>query len=292
MGHGHFFTLDRDWVITFANQETGRLLRPTPEQMMGPCVWDLFPNIEHGSLHVFYQRLFDMRVRGTLIEFSTRVSLWLELHTHSTDEGLAVHFQDTTQKRQDEAQLNLLKACVERMNGIVIITNAESTEADGPTVICVNEAFERNAGCRADEVIGKTPRSLQGPQTQRDALDRISARIKAWDSVREEAINHTKQAEEIWLELDIARADGPAGQGARRDLGHRFRRTHHLLEPQCRGHSRLGSERVAGRQRRQLALPRPGRLWPVPAARGKLANGWARLNTKRLKARRCCWFRA
>ncbi len=199
-----FFTVNRDWVITYANQEMSRLLGPTPEEMIGRRVWDLYPDAENGSFHVFYQRVLDTGMRGKLIEFYPRVSLWLEVHAHPTEEGLAVHFQDITQRRQDEAQLHLLQACVERMNDIVVITDVESARANGPTVIYVNEAFERNTGYRADEVIGKAPRSLQGPQTQRDTLDHISARLAAWEPVREEVLNHTKHGEEIWLELDIA----------------------------------------------------------------------------------------
>jgi PAS domain S-box-containing protein len=199
-----FFTLDRNWVITFANQEMSRLLGPTPEEMIGRRVWDLYPDAEHGSFHVFYQRVLDTGVRGKLIEFYPRVSLWLEVHAHPTDEGLAVHFQDITQRRKDEAELRLLQACVDRMNDMLLITDAAPNQPGGPTVVYVNKAFERITGYRADEIIGKTPSMLQGPKTQRETLDRINARLKAWEPVREEVLNYTKQGEEFWLELDIS----------------------------------------------------------------------------------------
>jgi PAS domain S-box-containing protein len=198
------FTLDRNWVITYANQEMSRLLGPTPEEMIGRLVWDLYPDTENGSFHVFSQRVFDTGVRGKLIEFYPRVNLWLEVHARPTAEGLAVHFQDITQRRQDEAQLHLLQACVDRMNDMFLTTDADMTQAGGPTVVHVNKAFERNTGYRADEIIGKTPSILQGPKTQRKTLDRINAQLKAWMPVREEVLNHTKQGEEFWLELDIS----------------------------------------------------------------------------------------
>ena len=199
-----FFTLDRNWVITFANQEMSRLLGPTPEEMIGRRVWDLFPDAEHGSFHVFYQSVLDTGTRGKLVEFYPRVSLWLEVHAHPTQEGLAVHFQDITQRRKGEAELRLLQACVERVNDIVIITDAESTQAGGPTVVYVNKAFEQITGYRADEIIGKTTSMLQGPRTQRDALDRIRSRLEAWESVREELLNYTRQGDEYWVEIDIS----------------------------------------------------------------------------------------
>ena len=199
-----FFTLDRNWVITYANQEMSRLLGPTPEEMIGRCVWDLYSDAEHGSFHVFFQRVFDTGVRGKLIEVYPRVNLWLEVHAHPTAEGLAVHFQDITQRRQDEAQLHLLQTCIDRMSDMLLITDATPNQPGGPTVVYVNKAFERNTGYRADEIIGKTPSILQGPKTQRKTLDRINAQLKAWTPVREELLNYTKQGEEFWLELDIS----------------------------------------------------------------------------------------
>ena len=199
-----FFTLDRNWVITYANQEMSRLLGPTPEEMIGRRVWDLYPDAENGSFHVFFQRVFDTGVRGKLIEFYPRVNLWLEVHAHPTAEGLTVHFQDITQRRQDEAQRHLLQACVDRMNDMLLITDADMTQAGGPTVVYVNKAFERNTGYRADEIIGKTPSILQGPKTQRKTLDRIKAQLKAWTPVREEVLNYTKQGEAFWVELDLS----------------------------------------------------------------------------------------
>ncbi len=199
-----FSTLDRNWVITYANQEMSRLLGPTPEEMIGRRVCDLYPDAENGSFHVFFQRVFDTGVRGKLIEFYPRVNLWLEVHAHPTVEGLAVHFQDITPRRKDEAQLRLLKTCIDRMGDTLLITDATPNQPDGPTVVYVNEAFERNTGYRADEIIGKTPSILQGPKTQRKTLERISAPLKAWAPVREEVLNYTKQGKEFWLELDIS----------------------------------------------------------------------------------------
>jgi PAS domain S-box-containing protein len=70
-------------------------------------------------------------------------------------------------------------------------------------VLYVNEAFERHTGYQPHEIIGKTPRLLQGPRTQRDVLDRIRAHLERWEPVREEVLNYTKHGDEIWLELDI-----------------------------------------------------------------------------------------
>ena len=100
-------------------------------------------------------------------------------------------------------QLQLLKAAMSHLNDIVLITEAEPFDEPGPRIIFVNEAFERRTGYTQEEVIGKSPRFLQGPKTDRAELDRIGRAIRAWQPVRAELINYTKDKKEFWLELDI-----------------------------------------------------------------------------------------
>ena len=198
-----FFTLDRHWHITFVNEEMTRLVKRTREEMLHKLLWDVFPGTENSRFHACYQRAIDTGTVATDVDFYEPLGKWFELRSHPTEDGVAVYFQDVTQKRRDEEQLRLLQACVERMNDIVVVTEAEPIVGDGPRVLYVNEAFERHTGYQPHEIIGKTPRILQGPRTQRDVLDRIRTSLQQWKPVREEILNYRKNGEEIWLELDI-----------------------------------------------------------------------------------------
>ena len=110
---------------------------------------------------------------------------------------------DVTEQHVQQAQLRLLEEAVAHLNDIVLITEAEPFDEPGPRILFVNEAFERRTGYSRSEVIGKSPRFLQGPKTQRSELDRIGACLRQWKPVRAELINYTKSGEEFWLELDI-----------------------------------------------------------------------------------------
>lgn len=109
-----------------------------------------------------------------------------------------------------QEQLQLLQTAINRVDDMVLITDARADEP-GPTLVYVNDAFERLTGYAREEVIGRSPRLLQGPRTQRRTLDRVRAAIETGQPVRAELINYTKAGAEYWVELEVmplTRADG------------------------------------------------------------------------------------
>lgn len=115
------------------------------------------------------------------------------------------------ERHQSQQHLRLLETGIARLNDIVMITEAEPIDADGPRILFVNDAFERVTGFSREEVIGKSPRILQGEQTQKDELRKIRQALVDWQPVRAEVINYKKSGEAIWLELDIVPISDDAG---------------------------------------------------------------------------------
>ncbi len=101
------------------------------------------------------------------------------------------------------AQLRLLESALAELSDIVIVTEADPVDEPGPRIVYVNAAFERQLGYTATEVIGRSPRFLQGVATDREPLRRIRSALKAWRPVREELVNYTKSGEKLYLELEI-----------------------------------------------------------------------------------------
>ncbi|WP_370371843.1 PAS domain S-box protein [Henriciella pelagia] len=112
--------------------------------------------------------------------------------------------QNVTEMVEQSSQMWLLSECMSRVNDIILITEAGPIDdPDGPRIVFVNEAFERKTGYSIEEAIGKTPRFLQGAETQRTELDRIRNAIAARQPVQAQLINYTKQGTPLWLEVDI-----------------------------------------------------------------------------------------
>jgi PAS domain S-box-containing protein len=53
------------------------------------------------------------------------------------------------------------------------------------------------------EVLGRNPRLLQGPDTSKQASDRIGRALRAWRPVRQEILNYRKDGSAFWSDLQI-----------------------------------------------------------------------------------------
>ncbi len=199
-----FFTLDRDWRYTYLNTKAEELMRRKRSALIGCRVVDAFPELAGSAVEIGYARALDSGETVRFDYFYAEFDSTFRISAHPTPTGLAVYFSDISEELRQTEQLRLLEAAVEKISDIVIITDGTKRNAAGnATITYVNDAFERITGFTRDEVIGQTPRILQGPKTQRSKLDRIRQAVETGLPVRAELINYTKSGQEYWLELDI-----------------------------------------------------------------------------------------
>ena len=198
-----FFTVGRDWRFTYVNSRAEKLLGRSRVDMLGQLMRDVLPAVEGTSFNEkILTAIRDMRAVH-FEDFYPPLGLWLELSVSPSKTGFAVYFRDVTSQRVAKDQLRLLENAVTRLNDIVLITEAEPIGEPGPRIVFVNEAFERRTGYQRSEVMGRTPRILQGPGTCRLELDRIRSAMEKWEPVRSELLNYTKTGQEFWIELNI-----------------------------------------------------------------------------------------
>jgi len=202
-----FITLDRAGRVTFMNAESEAALHLQGTQLLGRTLWEALGQTDDDRLR---PKLLEALSSNTMMEmeiFHAGPDRWLELRAHPFEEGLAVYLRDVTGRRQSQEQQLLLQTSISRLNDIVLITEAGAVDEPGPRIVFVNEAFERQTGYSPGEALGRSPRLLQGPRTQRAELDRIRLALEQARPVRAELINYKKNGEEFWLELDIVPVD-------------------------------------------------------------------------------------
>ncbi len=102
-----------------------------------------------------------------------------------------------------EERLRLLESVVIHANDAVLITEAEPVDLPGPRITYANAAFTRTTGYTPEEVVGQTPRILQGPYTDRAALDKLKLALREWRPVEVELLNVRKDGTPFWVEVSI-----------------------------------------------------------------------------------------
>lgn len=119
---------------------------------------------------------------------------------------------DVTEQKQRIDQLQLLESVILHANDAVLITDADLIDSPGPRIIYANPAFTKMTGYTSAEVIGQTPRILQGPKTNRASLDRIRTALKTHQQIRVELLNYHKDGREFWVEMELVPVISARGQ--------------------------------------------------------------------------------
>lgn len=229
-----FFLIGRDWKFTFLNGQAERMLRRCREDLLGKTLWQEFPEAAGTRIEREFHLTIEEQRTTHFEDFYLPLKTWFDFHVYPTEAGLAVYFQDITQKRAEHAQLRLLETAVSRLNDMVVITEAEAFNDAGPRIVFVNDAFERHTGYCREDVVGNTSACLWGPKTQHAELDRIRAAMKNWQAVRAEIVVYTKAGLELWLETDITPIADESGKfthwvAVERDITERMRQQEEIL---------------------------------------------------------------
>ncbi|WP_238296432.1 HWE histidine kinase domain-containing protein [Methylobacterium soli] len=116
----------------------------------------------------------------------------------------------------------MLLAAVEATGEAIVITSTDLDEP-GPRIEYANPAFTRMTGYKAHEVVGRSPRLLQGPGTDRAVLDSLRASLEAGEPAQGEALNYRKDGTTYMVEWLITPVRDSAGRitrwvSAQRDI--------------------------------------------------------------------------
>ncbi len=100
-------------------------------------------------------------------------------------------------------RLRLFELVAVHARDSILITEAEPLDLPGPRILYCNKAFTDTTGYSAEEVIGQTPRILQGPGTSPEARARLRAAFAKWEPIEIELMSYRKDGTEFWVELSI-----------------------------------------------------------------------------------------
>ena len=132
------------------------------------------------------QKLIGCRkiVGGTVM---TKVTAELE-HVFDWSRGLTMASSLEKVLEGKNVGLALLQVLAENSFDSIVVTDASSAGK----IIYANKAFKKLTGHDPADVLGQTPRILQGPGTDKKVIDRLSSALKAGGRFEGKAINYKK----------------------------------------------------------------------------------------------------
>ncbi len=202
-------SIDEDNRVTFFNAAAERLWGYKRDEVVGNNVKMLVPRqlqASHDSLVNANRRTGQDKIVGTSREVvieradGRAITGLLSLSKVQLDgkTTYTAFVKDVTEEVLTRERTRLLSLVADETDNSVIISDASGRAQ------YANPGFTRLTGYSLEEVMGKRPGELlQGPHTDKEAVNRIRAKLSAKEPFYEEILNYTKDGTPYWISLSI-----------------------------------------------------------------------------------------
>jgi PAS domain S-box-containing protein len=95
--------VNRNWIVTFANEEACHRSRITSADIGGPrTYWEIYPHLIGTELEKFYRHVMRTGKKAQVEYYSDRIDAWYNVSVYPTDEGIALYYHDVTDRKGAE----------------------------------------------------------------------------------------------------------------------------------------------------------------------------------------------
>jgi PAS domain S-box-containing protein len=124
--------INRDWVVTFANDEAFRRSPITPADLQDKkTYWEIYPYLIGTPLETAYRSVMETGEPTKVEYYCKPIDTWVFVQVCPTDDGIALYYQDITDRKRAEA---LRDASVRQLNQVL--------EATTDAVVSLNRNWE------------------------------------------------------------------------------------------------------------------------------------------------------
>lgn len=164
-----FFSVDRNWCVTYMNRHCAQFVGMLPEQGVGRALWDVEPVLLGPALR---EKIAGKLGAGETLQFEDFYAprgVWLDVRVYSHEDGLSIFFHDVS---DHHAAQEALKLSEKRLRDVIETTPEGYILADeNLTILDVNPSICTILDIAESAIIGKPLHEL---------FDR-----KRWDKFRE-----------------------------------------------------------------------------------------------------------
>ncbi len=125
-----FVHLDRDWRITYVNQEVVKLNQQKREEIIGKTHWEQWPWSVGTIVEKQYRRAMAEQVPVNFEVLYEPLNMWLDIRAYPSLEGLSIYYRNISDRKQGESLLQRSEA---RYRSLVLASTQAvwTTDAEG-----------------------------------------------------------------------------------------------------------------------------------------------------------------
>ncbi len=210
-----YMLVDGDWRILYVNRVVEAQMQRPRTSLHGKNLWDEIDVVKGTFVEEELRRTArEGAGAAALVEFDyPALGIRIEVRAFATETGgLALYIADVTEAFALQQRMRLLQGAVSRLEDIIVITEAATPDVVTPGIVFVNEAFERLTGYTFEEVKGRSPQFMRGPETDVAQVERMRLALSLGQAVRGELIYYTKTGEKLWVDMQMAPFRAPTGE--------------------------------------------------------------------------------
>ena len=110
-----FFAVDHDWEFTYLNERAEEVLDCDADAVIGNSVWEEFEAAVGTTFQEKYREAMERQEPVQFEEHYPPLDAWFRVHAYPSETGLSVYFEDVTDEKETEAELESEKERFRRM---------------------------------------------------------------------------------------------------------------------------------------------------------------------------------
>ncbi|GAB2526508.1 PAS domain-containing sensor histidine kinase [Rufibacter soli] len=200
-----------DLRVHWVNPAFTKMLGYTLEEIAGKTLASFLNGSETdlGTLANIEERLSKVQpLECNVLQYSkTKEKHWIKLQVqplldeHGQVESVFALLTDITQQKAEEQQLRLLESVITNSQDAIIISEVLPDDLNTLKAIYFNNAFFSMTGYTQEEVLGRDPSFLNGPDTDTQVMEGIIGQMRQGKACEGELMSYRKDGSRFWTQL-------------------------------------------------------------------------------------------
>lgn len=100
-----FFALDQEWRFTYVNRQAEKIWQKNQDDLIGKNIWQVFPETIGTIFDRQYHQAISQQASAEFEAFDSVLNRYFQVHAYPARDGLSVYFQDITERKRAEEEL-------------------------------------------------------------------------------------------------------------------------------------------------------------------------------------------